>query len=229
MREFSKIAPNIWSSKKFKSLETSDDRLAYFYLLTSPHSNWCGCYSLPIGYMAADLGWSLEASRKAIDSLSKGYLIKYDEAENTVLIVNWFAHNPPTNSKHAVGIWKNLCRANSETLQVEAAQALVAICEAKGFALPQACLDEIAKAIDRVSKGYRHGDRDRDGDRDGDEDGDKSETEKQIITSEASAFCTGHDGLGNGAVENHGAGSTGRPGGEVVALPGCDEAQGRVG
>jgi len=133
MRQYSKISPTIWRSKKFRKLNSDDARLVYFYLITCPHSNSAGCYDLPYVYGSADLGWNVERFKTAIDSLSKVELIAFDEDENTVLIVNWAKFNPPTNAKHALGLINELESASSDDLKSVCAQEFRELLAEKSF------------------------------------------------------------------------------------------------
>lgn len=116
-RDFSKVSPKIWGSRKFAALETDELRLLYLYLLTSPHSNSAGCYTLKMGYGCADLNWPNEQYEKSIDTLCKGALIAFDYEAQTVLIANWVGFNKPMNAKHALGILKDLEAVSSVPLQ----------------------------------------------------------------------------------------------------------------
>lgn len=102
-------------------------------------------------YACADLGWSPEAYSKAIDSLSKACLIEVDEAENTVLILNWDEYNEPTNPKHAIGLIAQLQQASSSILKLKAFQAFVSRFKAKGFDRDAA----LRKAMDIFLIDYR--------------------------------------------------------------------------
>ncbi len=133
MRDFSKVSPRVWRSKKFRSLPDVWAKQAYLYLLTSPHGNSAGCYDLDPLYAASDIGMTEIAFREAIESLSIAGLIEFDKAEQTVLIVNWEAFNEPTNPKHALGLLIQLNQASSSTLKNAAFHRFLAIFRAKGY------------------------------------------------------------------------------------------------
>jgi hypothetical protein len=152
MREYSKVSPSIWRSQKMRALgDDSDAKMAYFYILSSPHSNSAGCYDLPEGYGGADLGWETERYRKAIERLKSVGLIEFAEAEKTVLITNWATFNPPTNAKHALGILGQLRQASSTDMKVKAAEAFSQAIAEKGFNQDRA----LAKAIAGFFDSYR--------------------------------------------------------------------------
>ena len=96
MRDFCKVSPSVWKSRKFRALKAdSDARLAYLYILTNPHTNSAGCYDLPAAYACADLEWEMERYAKAIDSLSIAGLVLFDGNESTVLVTNWIKFQFP--------------------------------------------------------------------------------------------------------------------------------------
>lgn len=154
MRDFSKVAPSIWRSRKFWLLPDDSARFVYLYLLTNPHANSAGCYSLPALYACADLQWSHEAYLKAIDSLTVVDLIEFDDAENTVRVVNWMTFNEPTNPKHALGILIQLSQAPSLTLKLNAFKDFKVVVEARRFTDDKAlrkAMDIFRETIERVS------------------------------------------------------------------------------
>jgi hypothetical protein len=106
MRDYGKILTSIWNSRKFTSLKNDDAKLLYFYLHTCPQVNSVGCFVLKDGYAAADLGWSIERYRSAIEDLSKALLIGLDIGEQVVRIVDYLKHDPFTNGNHAKGAIK---------------------------------------------------------------------------------------------------------------------------
>lgn len=150
MRDFNKVSTTLWRSRKFRALPDDDARMAYMYLLTCPHGNSAGCFDIHPLYACADLGWAMEAYRKALDSLIKGGLIEFDEAENTVLILNWDEFNEPTNPKHAIGLLNQLEQASSVALKTKAFHAFLARFKAKTFDTDAA----LRKAIAIFLKAY---------------------------------------------------------------------------
>jgi hypothetical protein len=151
MRDFIKVSPSLWRSKKFRSLTTSDAQLAYVYVLTNPHCNSAGCYDLPKLYACTDLGWPEKAYNKALDSLLIAGLILFDAAETTILITNWVAFNEPTNPKHAIGILTQLSQASSISLKRQRFQEYTALFHAKKYDQDAA----LRKATATLSEAYR--------------------------------------------------------------------------
>ncbi len=106
MRDYAKIYTSVWRSRKFCNLPNEAARHLYLYLHTCPHSNMIGCYVLPTEYALSDLRWEIKAYREAIDSLCRANLIGFDAAEEVVRIVDFIAHDPFTNERHAIGAIK---------------------------------------------------------------------------------------------------------------------------
>lgn len=116
MRDWSKISPDVWSSKRFLSLASSDARLVHLYFLTCSHQNSIGCYRLPDEYAAADLGWTVERYREARDMVLEIGLAEYDDETEELLVLGWLKHNPPMNPKHEQGNTSKMERVRSERL-----------------------------------------------------------------------------------------------------------------
>lgn len=173
MREFSKVSPTVWRSKKFRALPSIECRHVYLYLLTCPHANSAGCFDIHPLYAAADLGLTEEQFRDAIDTLSKAGLLEWDGEENTVLIGNWVEFNGPQNPKHALGILSQLSQVSSDTLRAKAFQELRTEIYRKKFDREAA----IRKAMETLFEPYGNGIATR-------QDVDKTETETETRQDE---------------------------------------------
>lgn len=150
MREFGKVSPTVWSSRKFTRLPDDSSKLLFLYCLTAPHSNSVGLYKLPIGYICEDLGWTTERCRKGIETLSKGLLIRYDEGEKTVWIEQWFRFNPPSNANHGLKCVRDLEALAPSNLRTEAAHALKRWSETVGYTFSK----EFGNGIETLSKPF---------------------------------------------------------------------------
>lgn len=153
MREFSKVSPTVWRSKKFRSLKSVEARYVYLYLLTCPHASSAGCFDIHPLYACADMGLSDIQFGDCINSLCEAGLVEWDEDENTVLITNWTEFNAPANPKHALGILTQLRQASSEPLRLKAFQELSAEIIAKKFDREGA----IRKAMQSFCEPYGNG------------------------------------------------------------------------
>jgi hypothetical protein len=120
MRDYSKVSPALWESKRFHAL-SDDGRFALLYLMTSPHQNSAGVYRLPPPYAAADLQWPVERVQAALQELSEADMVTVDPDTDVLLIRRWFKHNPPMNQNHMTGIDRLLQRLPCPTIAQEAA------------------------------------------------------------------------------------------------------------
>ncbi|MDP1702603.1 MAG: hypothetical protein Q8L53_16825 [Aestuariivirga sp.] len=151
MRGFSKVYSNLWQSGKFNALTDNQSKLAYLYLLTSPHSNSSGCFDIKTGYATADLNCSEHDYRMAIDSLSKVGLIEVENGLNTILITNWVEFNEPTNAKHSLGVMNHLNAASSNILKTKRVQEFIKIIDAKKHERDPSC----GAVLERLCHDYR--------------------------------------------------------------------------
>lgn len=115
-RDFSKVSPAFWRSKKFRQLPTDQSRLAYVYMLTCEHQTSAGAYRLPHAYAADDLGWPIDTFKTGLAQVEEAGLIISDNETDEILITNWFKHNRPMNRKHRIGIVAILERLESNEL-----------------------------------------------------------------------------------------------------------------
>ena len=136
MGRYGRINSSLWkSSRKWRGIRSNRDaRLLYFYLHTNHHANSVLTYFLPLAYIANDNGFSMEESRKAIDSLSEAGLIWYSWEESVVHVVGAVLQDEPTNKKHAKGMLKALfevddceakCLCAKELAQCDQVQAVL--------------------------------------------------------------------------------------------------------
>lgn len=126
MRDFSKVSPTVWRSRKYRSLPNTEARHVYLYLLTCPHGNSAGCFDLHPMYACADLVMTEIQYANCIETLVSAGLIEWDGDENTVLITNWLEFNSPANAKHAAGVLNQLSQASSARLKLKVFQELKA-------------------------------------------------------------------------------------------------------
>ncbi|MER9331880.1 hypothetical protein [Mesorhizobium sp. M0488] len=115
-RQFHKVGPTVWRSKRFLAL-TNDQRLLWFYFSTGPHQTSAGCCMVPPAYAVADLGWTREHYEACLDALSAADLISHDEETNEIFVRRWFQTSPPANGKHAAGIASHICKLESDIVR----------------------------------------------------------------------------------------------------------------
>lgn len=115
-REFSKVAPAIWRSRRFRQLD-GDARLCHLYLITCDHQSSAGCFRLPDAYAAADLAWDLARFEVARTQIVNAGLVAHDELTEEVFVHGWFRFSPPMNDKHSLGTDRLISNIESERLR----------------------------------------------------------------------------------------------------------------
>lgn len=153
MRDYGKISTSIWNSRKFRGLKSDDAKLLYFYFHTCQNVNSIGTFVIRDGYACADLEWDQIRYRKALDSLSIAHLVSFDDAENTLRIVDYLKHDPFTNPKHAAGAVKLAISLPDGPEKIAILQELAREKHVKEIDKINAALAEIS---DSLSKGYRN-------------------------------------------------------------------------
>ncbi len=122
MREFSKITPAMWRDKRFRSLPSSDAKLAFMFLIASEHQNSAGAYRLPTLYACNDLGWDVERFTTARDEVLASGLVAFDSETEEYFCLGWFKANPAMGPKHATGVMRRIFEIESDQIR-EAAEA----------------------------------------------------------------------------------------------------------
>lgn len=97
---YTKVESQFWRDEKMKPA-SDEAKLLMFYLLTSPHKNLIGFYYLPHAYGCADLKWSQEKYKSALQELIDLDRIVYDDNSEVVLIKNHLKYNPIQNQNQA--------------------------------------------------------------------------------------------------------------------------------
>ena len=122
MRPFTKVHKEFWTCPKYWALPSDNDRWGYDYLYTSPHQTMAGVFTLPAGYGASDIRWSIDRFSKMVCNVQKAGLIEHDSDTEEFWIVDWFVWNGPKNNpKHCVAIEKILARVRSPAVRTAAA------------------------------------------------------------------------------------------------------------
>lgn len=122
-RDFNKVAPTIWQAASFKALPSDDHRYLCLYLMTCPHQNSAGCFTLPDGYACVDLGgWTTDKYRETLKALVDADLVEVDHETSEVRIKDWFRENCPMNDSHRKGTLRIIAAIKSTTLK-DATQA----------------------------------------------------------------------------------------------------------
>lgn len=131
MRPFAMIFSSLWRSKKFRRLETDGARLVYFYLHTHEGGNSLGAFHL--SHEVAAIGMKRPAADvlAAYQELQSVGLIRYDEGEEIVQIVDFLDHSPPSSYKHLAALSKIFDPMGEGALKSALALEIVAALEKK--------------------------------------------------------------------------------------------------
>jgi hypothetical protein len=96
------IQCQIWTDEKFKVL-TPRQKLLFFYVLTSPHSNMLGIYVLKFPYAAADMNMDEGELCGHMGVLETHGFVQYDDEAEVVFIKNFIEHNKMRNPNSVKG------------------------------------------------------------------------------------------------------------------------------
>lgn len=147
-REFNKVSPALWRSKRFQALSTIG-KVVLLYFLTSEHQNSAGCFRLPNAYAAADLGCTIEDYVAARSEVVGAGMARYDEDTSEVFVDRWFKHNPPMNDKHAIGTQRLIAEIESDRLREQAENEFTEVDEDR--------LTRASRASSLAATGYLNG------------------------------------------------------------------------
>ena len=109
MREYGQVQTGFWAHPEMADLD-DPTRLMALYCFTCPHSNALGCYRLPPGYAAADLGWSEAEVARRLETLHRVGLVLGDADTGWVLVPNHLRWNPIQNPNVGKAVLKQLRR-----------------------------------------------------------------------------------------------------------------------
>lgn len=126
MSRYQRVYTYIWQDESFVALSPECQRL-FIYLLSSPHSNIVGLYSLPVGYACGDLRCKDTEFLKWMNLIQMSGMARYDGEANVVLIPNYLTYNPmlsPNHVKAAHKIIKGLPKTKLIAEFVRACEAM---------------------------------------------------------------------------------------------------------
>lgn len=124
MREYSKVAPTIWTGETGRRIRSlgKDALLVAFHLMTSTHANMYGLYYVPIPFIAHETGMTREEATEALENLCDVGYCHYDPVTEWVFVVEMAKYQilkdgePLKSGDNRIkGINKDYCRmpANS--------------------------------------------------------------------------------------------------------------------
>lgn len=121
-REYGQIQSGFWQSDDAGKLSDAGKLLAA-YLLTGPHTNGLGCFKLPLGYLAEDLGWSSEKVADAfVEMASIGFAYRFGSLVFIPKFLAWNRISNPKVAKAREGEWNGLPTGEAKS---RAARALL--------------------------------------------------------------------------------------------------------
>lgn len=86
MRKFASIPPRVWQTD-LKAIRGNLEAIAvHYHLTTSRHANMLGLYYVPIAYIAHEVGCSMEAASKGLESLIRAGICAYDYERDLVWV-----------------------------------------------------------------------------------------------------------------------------------------------
>lgn len=93
MRDYGKVSPQFWIGGTGKLLRgNTEAQVMALYLMTSPHASMTGVFHCPVIYMAHETGLSSEGASKGLASLIDVGFCEYDEASESVFVINMAAY-----------------------------------------------------------------------------------------------------------------------------------------
>lgn len=107
MSRYGKIESGFWHSPKVRKL-SERGKFLLLYLFSCPHGNAVGCFVAHDGYIATDLGWSLETVSETLSELFEKGFSERDEGSFLLRIVGWWGHNPIDNPNVAKFVAKEI-------------------------------------------------------------------------------------------------------------------------
>jgi hypothetical protein len=156
MAKYQRVSPRFWQDPKVRRWP-DHQKLLGSYLLTCPHRTSEGLFWLPHGYVAQDLGWSIERVSEGYSGLIEAGFCAYDDTSETVLLCNALKYEAPAGPKQIQGAITRLSEVPPTPLFAQLRDA--AATHAPGFA---AALDKAPELqhhrgpTDTPPKGYRN-------------------------------------------------------------------------
>lgn len=97
---FRVVSTAFWDDGKVTDDFSPEDRYFMLYLLTNPHTTQLGIYSVSVGKMAFELGYSKEAVRVLLDRFEVKYnIIKWSRETDEIAIRNYLVYSITTGGK----------------------------------------------------------------------------------------------------------------------------------
>ena len=102
MAKYQRVFTRFWQDPKVRRWP-DHQKLLGSYLLTCPHRTSEGLFWLPHGYVAQDLGWSIERVSEGYSGLIETGFCAYDDISETVLLCKALKYEAPAGPKQIAG------------------------------------------------------------------------------------------------------------------------------
>ena len=115
MRDYGKVSPQFWIGETGKLLRGNPEaQVLALYLMTNPHATMTGVFHCPVIYMAHETGLSMEVASKGLARLIEVGFCEYDEASESVFVVNMAAYqiddSLKPDDKRVLGLRKEVAK-----------------------------------------------------------------------------------------------------------------------
>ena len=123
-RSYGRVQSCFWSSDDIRHL-SDHAKLIALYLLTGPHTTLLGCFRLPDGYAAEDLGDTAEKLGTGLGELNRSGFCDRDDVSKFVLVhrfLRWNKIENPNQAKAAKRLFGDV--PDRSPLKLELAQAI---------------------------------------------------------------------------------------------------------
>lgn len=157
MAKYQPVSPKFWQDPKVRRWP-DHQKLLGAYLLTCPHRTSEGLFWLPHGYVAQDLGWSIERVSEGYSGLQEAGFCAYDDTSETVLLLKALKYQAPAGEKQVAGAINRLADVPATPLfallRDAAAKYAPAFCKALDDALERGILQLPGYPTDTPPEGY---------------------------------------------------------------------------
>jgi hypothetical protein len=155
--KFQRVYVRFWQDPKVRRWP-DHQKLLGSYLLTCPHRTSEGLFWLPHGYVAQDLGWSIERVSEGYSGLIEAGFCAYDDTSETVLLCKALKYEAPAGEKQIQGAITRLADVPPTPLFAQLRDAAEryapAFCKALDEAVERGILQHPRYPTDTPPEGY---------------------------------------------------------------------------
>ncbi len=115
MANYRNVSVAFWTDPKVVDEFTPEDRYIYFYCLTNPHTNLCGCYEVSVKQIANETGYNEDTVRRLLKRLDKDHdVIRYSATTKELLVLNWYRYNWSASEKLNKPLLDGICAVKND-------------------------------------------------------------------------------------------------------------------